>query len=103
MTVEQYIRFVLRFLKENKVYYAYLYNAKNGLIKKHKNGLYLEVDCNNYIETFSQRLHQSESMKYFFSNSFSWVETIEGYDFWKKISTKFFYEYQKETRVKRQN
>lgn len=96
MTLKNYIKFVLRFLKENKVYYVYLYNAKNGLIKKHKNGLYLEVDCNNYIETFSQRLHQSESMGYFFSNSFSWVETIEGYDFWQNLSEKFKSEYEKE-------
>lgn len=101
MTLEEYIRFVLRFLKENKIYYAYLYNARKDITAQQKNGINLDVSFDNYIESISQYLYKNRSMEYFFPNSFYWGSTREGHDFWEKISTKFFYEYQKETRVKK--
>lgn len=69
MTVEQYIRFVLRFLKEHKVYYAYLYNVRKEILSRKEEGDFLDIPLNNYIEVMSQRLHQYNSMNGLFYNS----------------------------------
>lgn len=93
MEIEQYIRFVLRFLKENKVYYAYLYNARKDIFTRHKRGLYLEVDCDNYVESLSQYLYKTMSMKFLIIHSFCWEHSREGCELWENINRKFLKEY----------
>lgn len=97
MSLEQYIKFVLRFLKENKIYSIFLYNAIENLIKHQKKGNYLEIDGNNYIESFSQFLYKYGFMKRLFVYSFHWVLSREGFTFWNNIHEKFMVEYEKET------
>lgn len=96
MTIEQYIKFVLRFLKDNKVYYAFLYNARRFLEIKHRRDEYLDIDCNNYIESFSQYLYKRNKMKSFIDYAFYWEYTREGHDFWKDIHKKFENKYESE-------
>lgn len=101
MTIENYIKFVLRFLKENKVYYAYLYNARRFLPIKHKRGLYLNVDYNNYIESLSQYLYERRNMASFIDGAFCWLYSREGSDFWQDINKKFEREYENEIEKER--
>lgn len=96
MTVEQYIKFVLRFLKENKVYDAFLYNAKEYLPMKYRGGKNLDINSNNYIESFSQHLKKYDSMTCFIDYAFCWEYTREGHDFWEDIHIKFEKAYEKE-------
>lgn len=97
MTVEQYIKFVLRFLKENKIYSAFIYNARRALPIKQRVGNYLDVNSNNYIESFSQNLYKSGSMERFIDYAFCWRRTREGHYFWDNINIKFKIAHEKET------
>lgn len=101
MTVEHYIKFVLRFLKDNKVYYAYLYNAKKTLINRQKEDYFLDVSLNNYIETFSQRLYKCNTMPQFINFGLKWIDTIEGYKFWEKINEDFKREFERELKTEK--
>lgn len=96
MEIEHYVKFVLRFLKENKVYYAYLHNAMIFLPIKHKNGDYLDVNPNNYIESFSQYLYKRGNMVSFIDYAFCWEFTREGRNFWEDMHKKFCDEYDRE-------
>lgn len=96
MTIENYIRFVLRFLKENKVYYAFLYNAKEYLPMKYRGGEFLDVDCDNFIKSFSKYLYKRGNMVSFIDYAFCWEYTREGHDFWEDIHKKFCDEYDRE-------
>lgn len=101
MTIENYIRFVLRFLKENKVYYAFLYNVKEYLPLKHSRGEFLDVDCDNFIKSFSKHLYKRGNMKSFINWAFSWQFSREGFYFWEKINKKFENEYENEIEKER--
>lgn len=96
MTIEQYIKFVLRFLKENKVYFNFLNNAREYLLDKNKLRAYLNIDCNNCIEAFSKILYKLGTMERFIDYCFIWEYTREGHDFWEDIHKKFCDEYDRE-------
>lgn len=96
MEIEHYVKFVLRFLKENKVYYAFLHNAKEILIEKLERGGRSDIVYNNYIESFSQHLKKYDSMTCFIDYAFYWGSTREGHNFWEDMHKKFCDEYDRE-------
>lgn len=95
MDKQEWKQFVLRFLKENKVFSEYMKLSKEHFIYKHENHGFLIVNENNIIESLFDLLRNASIERNLIHISFLWKRSFKESSFWFNLNEKFKKEYDK--------